>query len=107
MDRRLLIGVVVAVLGGVAMGKRKQAQQQWLVIAEFLGGPADGETVEMGCVGEDPCSAFDRAVAADDIPDRVIKYDHYYSILQASLREFENDAGRIALVTYKYDGLEI
>ena len=105
MDRRLLIGMVAVVLGGVAMGKRKATQ--WLAIAEFYGGPADGETVEMGCVGSDPCSAFLKAVACDDIPDRVLKDDHYYSIMQSTLHEFENDAGRIAIVTYKYDGLTL
>jgi hypothetical protein len=87
------------------MGKRLK-QQTWLVMGQFLGGPADGERVEFQVVGMSPVAGFVTAVETEDIPETVVHSEHHYTVSWKSLVEVKGSNGEKAgVVIYKYDGL--
>jgi hypothetical protein len=106
MDRRLLIGVVTLMLGGIMVGKRTEKHRKWVCFATFFGGPADGERTEMGCVGPDPVRAVISAVGSEDIPERVRLHNHWYEMDMMSLYEVSNPDPECigAHVEYKHIG---
>jgi len=107
MDRRLLIGGVVVVLIGGMMSKQTK-NRQWLVFTEYLGGPCDGETLELQVSGPDPVRAFVEHVERDDIPERLKKLNHWYSVEWPSLCEVNaGQNARAAVVAYVCDGLDV
>jgi len=86
------------------MGKRVK-NRQWVACTEYYGGPADGEQVDVGCIGPDPLRAFVSAVQRNDIPERLQKQDHWYEIDWCSLCEVAVEDDSCAAVVYVYVGM--
>ena len=90
------------------MGKRTKARQ-WLVFAEYYGGPCDGENLELMVSGLDPVRAFVAHVEQDDIPERIKKDGHWYRVEWRSLFEFScghDNSECAASVIWVHEGVD-
>lgn len=106
MDRRLLIGVVVVVLGGI-MGKRVARTRPWLVLCEFIGGPMDGERPELQAEGTDPHNALICAAQSGDIESRIQMDEYWYKLDWSSVRTVGAGANSAVTVKYVAEGLDL